>query len=130
MEQTPFSEKRAHPRFAVSGLHFLKARLDRSSSSEKILTLGEGGCGFFGYDKSWEKAPVKRVFSTFELVTPIKVGPVTVQGNIVYIKPMLVKGQQLYYFGIQFLPEEKARVLPLIEALENLETQGFIKAAL
>lgn len=128
MEQAD-NNKRAHPRYAVSNLEFVKARLDRSSAEEKILTIGAGGCGFVGFDRSWRKADIKRVTSVFELNLPDRVGPITVQGNVVFIKPVTVNGRPMFYVGIQFLDEDAHRIRPVISALEELNKKGQVGLA-
>jgi hypothetical protein len=121
--------KRAHVRYTVSNLDFMKARLDRASADEKILTLGEGGCGFVAFDRMWLKSEVKRVNSVFELALANKIGPVTIQGNIVYVKPITLQGRPVYYVGVQFLPEEAHRIRPLIATLQELGKQNKIVLA-
>jgi hypothetical protein len=128
MEQNEI-DRRAHPRYAVSSLDFMKARLDRSSADEKILTLGAGGCGFVAFDRIWLKSEVKRVNSIFELTLPDRVGPISVQGNIVYVKPITLQGRPMYYIGIQFLPEDAHRIRPLIDVLEDLNKRNKINIA-
>jgi hypothetical protein len=122
-------ERRAHPRYAVSNLNFIKARFDRSSSVEQLLTLGAGGCGFVGFDSVWQKSGTKRVNTTFELMLSERIGPITIQGNIVYAKPVIIGGRSLYYYGIQFLPQEAHRIKPVIEALEKLSKEGEVSLA-
>jgi hypothetical protein len=122
-------ERRAHPRYAVSNLEFIKARFDRSSSVEQILTIGAGGCGFVGFDRVWEKSDIKRVNTTFEIKLSEKIGPITIQGNIVYVKPVTIGGRSLYYYGIQFLPQDAHRMKPVIEALEKLSKEGGVSLA-
>lgn len=122
-------ERRAHPRYAVSNLNFIKARFDRSSSLEQLVTIGAGGCGFVGFDSVWQKSGIKRVHTTFELEWPEKIGPVTIQGNIVYAKPVIIGGRSLYYYGIQFLPQDAHRMKPLLAALETLSKKGEVSLA-
>lgn len=106
----------------------MKARIDRSSQLERILTLGAGGCGFVGFDRMWQKSDIKRVTSVFELSLSEKIGPITIQGTIVYIKPVKVDGRSLYYFGIQFM-QDVHRIQPVIDALEELTKTGEVTLA-
>lgn len=127
--QNAEAQKREHPRYAVSNLRIMKARFDVSSSQEQILTIGLGGCGFVGFDKTWQKADNKRITSVFELNLPNKVGPVRIQGDIIYIKPVTIGGRSMYYFGVQFLPSDVARMKPVIDALDALTKKGAVKLA-
>ncbi|MGE0529115.1 MAG: hypothetical protein AB7P49_18810, partial [Bdellovibrionales bacterium] len=92
-------------------------------------TLGAGGCGFVGFDRTWKESELKRVISVFELNLPPKLGPVRVQGNIVYIKPVTINKRSVYYFGIQFLPQDAHRIQPVINALEELNKKGEVSLA-
>lgn len=121
--------KRAHPRYTVSSLSGMKARMDRSSSAEQIVTIGAGGCGFVGFGPTWKDNDIKRVISVFELNLSEKIGPIRIQGNIVYIKPVTVAGRPMYYLGIEFLPEDAHRIRPMIEALHELSKKGEVAVA-
>lgn len=121
--------RREHPRYTVSNCSFIKARLDRSSPHEKILTIGAGGCGFVAFDRTWERAEIKRVTSVFELYLPNKIGPILIQGKVVYTKPVNVNGRPMYYVGIQFMPEDAPRIQPVIAALEELSKKGQVPVA-
>lgn len=107
----------------------MKARLDRSSSAEKIITIGAGGCGFASFDRTWQKAEIKRVVSVFALDLPEKIGPIRIQGNIIYVKPITIGGRPVYYVGIQFLPEDAHRIKPVIDVLQEMTKSGEVGLA-
>lgn len=72
---------------------------------------------------------VKRVISVFELNLPDKIGPIPVQGNIVYVKPVTISGRSMYYVGIKFLPQDAFRIQPVIDALHGLNQEGKVSLA-
>lgn len=123
------ASRRAHPRYSVANLPGFKARLDRASADEQILTLGAGGCGFVGFDRAWLKTDIKRVNSVFELRLNGKIGPISIQGTIVYIKPVTVGDRSVYYFGVRFFPQDAHRIKPVIHVLEELSKTGEVTLA-
>ncbi len=118
-------DRRQFVRFKVTEVKELKANIDRYRKSEQIVTISEGGCGFYGFNDAWPLAPVKRVFCSFSLDGVID-EPVEIQANVVYIRPISVDGREVIYYGVEFLESQRGVVAPIISKLEEMNSEGKV----
>lgn len=113
------SEKRKFLRYNVANHPTLKGRIDKGRmSTEQLITLAVGGCGFYGLDETVALRAGKRVISIFEM-TEVLPEPVEVQGNIVYATPISINGRNVIFYGVEFLDQFREYVQPLIQELEK-----------
>lgn len=112
-------ERRKNPRFKVANLESLKGVIDRQSERERLVTLGAGGCGFYGAQPTGKLQADRRVFSTFQM-EGVTATPIEVQGTIRYIQEIKIDSKPVWYYGVEFLPSQTALISPIIKELEKL----------
>ena len=121
-------ESRKFPRFKVANFEKIRAKLDKHDQDHMIVTIGLGGCGFYGIEEEASLIPPRRVFSRFEM-DEILDEPLEIQGNLVYAKAIRVADKQVIFYGIEFIEAHRALIKPLIDKLEELLKKGVIEAA-
>lgn len=121
-------DARRFPRFKVAHFNKIRAKLDKHDQDHMIVTLGLGGCGFYGVENEASLTPPRRVFSIFEMEETLE-KPLEIQGNLVYAKPIVVANKAVVFYGIEFIEAHRALIKPVIEKLEKLSEQGIIQPA-
>ncbi len=123
-------DSRRFCRYKVSDLPVLFSQVDRSRRDERIVTIGEGGCGFYGFDPTWPMNPAQRIYPRFQWLGDHPFGPLETQAKIIYVKPMILNEQKVFFYGLEFLPSYRSIIRPLIEELELLKSTGKVKVDL
>jgi hypothetical protein len=121
-------ENRKFPRFKVAHFDKIKAKLDKHYRLETIVTLGLGGCGFYGIEGEPGIIPPRRVFSIFQMEGALD-HPIEIQGNLVYAKPLKLQGKEIIFYGVEFLEIHRGLIKPIVDKLEELSQKGIIEAA-
>lgn len=122
------AQKRKFARYKVSDLSSLVALIDRGRDQEKIITLGQGGCGFYGFDKTWPFNPQKRIYCQIAF-EDTAANFLTIESQIVYIRSVPTLGRDVVFYGIEFLPFEQPRIKGIIDRLERLRSEGRLELA-
>jgi hypothetical protein len=121
-------QRRKFARYKVSDLSSLAAIIDKGRDQEKIITLGQGGCGFYGFDPRWPFNPKKRIYCQLAF-EDTAANFLTVESQIVYIKHVSNLGKPVVFYGVEFLPFERPRIKDLIDRLERLRAEGRVDLA-
>jgi len=122
-------DRRKFPRFNVHRLNELKAKIDRHRTFEQVITLGIGGCGFYGTLESKHfLTPVKRVFSIFEF-EGVTSQPVEIQGNLLYARDIQLNDEKIVFFGVEFIEAHQKLIEPIVQKLEALKEAGKVNLA-
>ena len=113
---------RQYPRFKVSNWNQIEGNIDRNRSNEQLIMIGNGGCGFYGFQPGFPSKFPHRVFCQFSLRGEEFKGipPITAQGNIIYSTPISLGSIKVYFHGVEFIPSARIKLRPLISVLEKL----------
>jgi len=115
---------RKFPRFNVSHYEGIGGDLG-PYSNEKLISLGQGGCGFYGLSEARNLIPPKRVYCRLYFPTASE-EPMELQGNLIYVRPYNISTKLVYYYGIEFLQVFHGQIEPLIQQLERLAGEGKV----
>ena len=121
-------ERRRFTRYKVAQLPSLRASIDPNRPHEQIATLSLGGCGFYGSEKSKPLTPGQIVETQLEYDEDPSLPKIKVRGKVVYTRVLDIMGFPVNFYGVEFIPEDQARVTPLIEVLEVLKTNKKVEA--
>lgn len=121
-------EKRRFVRYDVSHFPALKAGIKNGPIGERLMTISEGGCGFWAPSEDFnlrlgEKVHIHLYMGEFSHETRI------LQGEVLYILPHPMESQIGRLYGIRFREEEIGQIHDLITYLEDQLQQGKIKAS-
>lgn len=124
-------EQRRFPRFVVSNLPDLKCAVPTLEERLKLVTFGQGGCGFYCTESEERlrlpEAPElerKRRFQLrFEYTAKWNFD---IQANLVYEHKVNINGQDVFYYGFEFIEAELPKIAPVVQTLEKLASSGEI----
>jgi hypothetical protein len=122
------SESHKMASYNVSNWQVLAAQIDLGRSQERILTLSQGGCGFYGFEEKWPQKLPHKVSTTFTISDPSYkiLRPLVLEGQIIQAKPIDLQGSPLFFYGIKFAAGEAGKLQPVIEILKNLHSLSLI----
>jgi hypothetical protein len=122
----PFA--RQFPRFRVANFKQIEAVIDRHRNNEQLVMIGNGGAGFYGFDKGFPTKYPHRVFCKFHLKGDDfqSFAPIVAQGNVIYSTTITLGNIKVHFHGVEFLPSERDKVRPLIQVLEGLYEKKII----
>lgn len=123
-EKPKFDTERKYQRYHVSYFEGIRARVDMRNE-EKVVCLGQGGCGFYGYQKNMSWIPPTRVTIELQLGGP-QGEVVEVFGDIIYVRPHLVGQRAANYYGVEFHQASVSRLNDLSNQLYQLCLEGKI----
>jgi hypothetical protein len=121
-------ERRRFPRYDVANLTTLTGQLQQDRKESNLVIMGAGGCGFFSSPTEEMLKDKSEVHCTFSC-PPVLPAPVMVKGTVAYSQLVTMEKTKQVYYGIEFFPDEAARVAPLIKYLEDLAATGHIKVS-
>ncbi len=122
------TENRQFPRYRVDELESLHAKIDKNSEGERLIMIGLGGCGFYGFQESPFLRPVRRVNSIIQM-DGVLTEPVEIQGRLLYAQDLEIEGKKVIFYGIEFIPPHRPLIEPIIHKLDELLKEGQIKTA-
>jgi hypothetical protein len=127
--KSPVPFARQYPRFKVSHWKEIIGSLDRNRSNEQLVMIGNGGCGFYGFQPGFPARYPHRVFCEFSLRgEDYKDFPkIIAQGNIIYSTPIHLGSLKVFFHGVEFIPSERLKLRPLISILEKLHDLNKIE---
>lgn len=116
--------QRKYQRYHVSHYKGLNARVDMRAK-EKIICLGQGGCGFYGHQEDISWVPPTRI--TIELqLEGLQSEAFEVFGDIIYVRPYLVGQGSANYYGVEFHQASVSRLTDVARQLHQLYLEGKI----
>lgn len=119
-----FDTQRKFQRYHISYFEGIRARVGMRAE-EKIVCLGQGGCGFYGYQEDISWIPPTRI--TIELQMGSLQGElVEVFGDIIYVRQHLVGQRMANYYGVEFHQVSVSRLNDLSKQLHQLYLDGKI----
>jgi len=118
------TSQRKHPRYNVAHFEGLEVQLNLHCD-EKLVSLGQGGCGFYTMKESEALMPPKRIYCRLRF-EGLSDEPLEIQGNLLYCRPYEVAGKKVYYYGVEFLQAFQNRLDGMAKKLEELAGDGFV----
>ena len=114
------AEQRRFPRFDVAEHPTLRGYIDLDRTPERLVTIGLGGCGFYG-ETTEDIATLsegKPITCTFEC-KGILSRPISVPGNVAYAYSQKSQNQNIVFCGVEFVEAHQDKVKPIIDSLQG-----------
>jgi len=112
-----FKVKRKYARYQIKKVPELKGGIGGLLSSMQITTMGSGGAAFISRSGRILYPPLQ-IECVFEMkgICP----PVSVRADLLYSFINTKLDEEASYYGVEFLPEDRHLILPIIQKLELL----------
>lgn len=115
-------DRREADRYLMLDIQDFEGRLDFLNKNFKLVSLGLGGCGFYG-DELTEISRPRKVTCEFRW-HPQFSKAIRVKGSLIYCVPKNVIDKTIFYYGVEF--SNSRSVEPLIEELEEWAEAGKV----
>lgn len=117
MDPSAFQIKRKGPRYHLLNVPELRGGIGSFNESVRLITMGEGGCGFISKSLRLLHPPlrIECVFEWRGLVKPVSVG-----ANLLYSFVNTKSLEEASYYGVEFAEEDRYLVSPIVQRLEHL----------
>jgi hypothetical protein len=122
-------DHRVYERFNILDLPELKAKILGLSGTWQLVSMGEGGCGFYGSIKTPVKYLPKRARIKFEWETAFG-RAFEVQAKLVYKVEKRLERHNVRYLGFAFDLKSMDEIFPLVNFLRELAEEGEIPSFL
>jgi hypothetical protein len=109
-------EKRQYPRYRITSDLGLSFSVNQVEESLDLVSLGEGGCGFFGPIDHRSLSLGATIACEFDWPKSAQRLPLRVEGIVAYS----ILQDNVSEYGIRFAESERKRLQPLIQRLEEL----------
>jgi len=117
---------RKHPRFKVDSLPNIGGSLGLEGDGEILVTLAEGGAGFYAFEEEPRVNPPQLIICKINWQEE----EIKVRGVLRYAKCLQVTDEkQVTYYGVEFLEDEKEKINGVVEVLQKLLDSGEISLA-
>ncbi|MBN8553952.1 MAG: hypothetical protein J0L93_00740 [Deltaproteobacteria bacterium] len=110
----------------MSKLKGLKGSILGLETYSYLVSLGKGGCGFYGTRKLKPHDLKATIVCQFEW-NDVFFEPIKVEGEIIYSEPKDLDHATLFYTGVRFNEDQQFLVELLIQELEQMAEHGVIE---
>lgn len=114
------AEERRFPRYDVAQHPKLHGYIEEDDAPEQLITIGLGGCGFFGENEKSvsQLREGKQITCTFEMEGVLS-RPVKVPGNVAYAYAKKSANHTVMFCGVEFDEAYQDKIKPIIRWIEN-----------
>ncbi len=107
----------------------LQVRIEGSSESYILTTLGGGGCALIGQDPLVALVPPQKVKLRFSPAQTLSTRlPFQITADLLYVTPHnMMTGQK--YFGFRFEEPERSSIDPIMRDMSELAARGAVEEA-
>lgn len=119
-----YTFKRKYPRFNIAHYDGLSAQVE-GQNTERVISLGQGGCGFYSLEGPDGFVPPKKVSVTFSFDNH-SLEPIQVQGEVIYVRPYNIQNKVVYYFGVEFGQAFQSKLDGLAQELDRWAEEGKV----
>ncbi len=121
---------RSSSRFTVSQVSELKVYVAGRKEPYPLVSLSAGGCGIYLMEPDARLEPSgtsekRKITFQFEFEGIIK-GRETIQGLALYRREIDLQGKIVYYYGFEFLENDRAKIQPIVDEIERMELMGVV----
>ncbi len=118
--------EREFERFNVAHLDTLHWGLEnKSSEAIKLVSIGQGGCGFYSYTSDIRWIPPSPVICKIRWKDSSPQN-LFIKGQVIYAQPLLNFGTGVIYYGIKFERSDYPLLTPVITRLKKLTASGEV----
>jgi hypothetical protein len=117
MQPSAFQIKRKGARYHLLNVPDLRGGIGSFSDSVRLITMGEGGCGFISKSLRLLHPPL-RIECLFEWRGFVK--PISVGADLLYSFVNTKTLEEASYYGVEFAREDRHLLSPIIQRLGYL----------